>query len=475
MMPLGALFLLVGGVGCAEAVREYGSGGSGGDPGSTSSSSGGVGGAGGAGGGVGGSGGAGGAPALVCMPGQPAYAGPLCGPPGMPCKLLADENVQSPPAFRNDAPAVTADLNCEPQLAFSVAENGFHGFHARRDDAGQFVVDETPFEFASGGIAVGADGVTYVLAYAGAFNAAMFRRGPAGWDAGVPLPGSNFAFARGFARDAGGILHVGSSNKENSAIHAIFDPAASTFAVALLAPVGTPQVALGLGPDGAPHLAYWSAVNGMWVLNWNSPPQIPEEAVPLNGGSLDIGSQMHSIAVTPDPMEPSGAPHILVLRNTAVSEAQELVHATRYAGQWSYMAIDQEKIVGASHCNLGPKQAGETCDYDYEEIIPIGIVASQGGDSIAVYNKVHRMGTLVSDCMDPNFCFWQPLADNSTGQIVTATFNGEALVAQGSVGANAIIQSGTAAIDTIGRVHIALYDRPPGQNGSTARYLLVGP
>ncbi len=43
--------------------------------------------------------------------------------------------------------------------------------------------------------------------------------------------------------------------------------------------------------------------------------------------------------------------------------------------------------------------AGQTCDYDYEELSLIDIVASQGGGVSVVYNKVHRMGSLVAICM----------------------------------------------------------------------------
>jgi hypothetical protein len=303
----------------------------------------------------------------------------------------------------------------------------------------------------------------------------MYRRLNGQWDPGVPLPGETFAYPRGLASDANGKLHVGASTKGNTAIHAVFDPALSTWMVTPLGAVGTPQVALAVTPDGTPHVAYWSPVNGMWVLHWHSPPFGSEPAVPLNGGSLGAGSQMHSIAVTPDVADPLGAAHILVLRNAGMTQAQEIVHATRYGGKWSYLAIDQEKDIGASYCNAGPKVQGEMCTYDYEEIVPIGIVASQGGSSIAVYNKVHREGSLIADCKDPVFCYWVPLADSSTGEVVLATFDGNTLIAQSILPTDVVIQSGAVALDTIGRLHIAVYERPPGQSDTSVRYILVGP
>jgi len=473
-IPLALPFAALVAAACSETVREYdgAEGGMGGGPGPASSST--STGSGGAGGGAGGSGGSGGSPGPVCMPGQPAYAGPLCGAPEMPCHMLASDMLPNPPAFRNDAPAIAVDPNCEPQIAYSVAVGGYKGFHAKRGANGKFIEEPTPFPYAFGGINVGADGTSFILSYAGSFDTTMFRRSGGLWDPGVPLPGDNFAYPRGLARDANGMLHVGGSTKDNHAFHAVFDPALSTWTSTPLGPVGTPQVALAVTPGGTPHLAYWNPVNGMWALHWQSPPLAPEPTVPLNGGVLGAGSQMHSIAVTPDAADPIGAAHILVLRNSAITEAQELIHAARYGGKWSYMVIDQEKTVGVSYCDTPPKSAGEICDYDYEEIAPIGIVASQGGDSIAAYNKVHREGTRIANCMDPMFCYWDSVVDTSAGQIVLATFAGTTLIAQSILETDVIVQSGTAVLDTIGRIHIAVYERPSGQSDTSVRYIQVG-
>jgi hypothetical protein len=255
----------------------------------------------------------------------------------------------------------------------------------------------------------------------------------------------------------------------------VFDPMASTWSLVPLGPSGTPRVALAVAPEGTPHLAYWSNAGGSWSLSWHTPSMGAETAVPLNGSSLELASQMHSIAVTSEAMNPGGSPHILVVRNLPVPQAHELLYAYRAGGKWAFMPIDQEKVAGANYCNYSPTQPGETCNFDYETIIPIGMVASQGGTVGAVYNKVHRIGTLMANCNDPMFCYWQPSADNSAGEIVVATYAGGALAAKSTVGANALIQSATAAIDTIGRIHIAVYESPPGQSGTTVRYLLVGP
>lgn len=477
-LPLGALFLAVSGAGCAETIREYDTGSGGSGSSSSSSGAGGVGGVGGGDvGGAGGSGGVGGAPPLECMPGQPFYAGPLCGDPSMPCKLFNDEMLQSPPSFRNDAPAVAADPNCEPQIMYSTAEGGFKGFYAKRGPGNaQFVEEQTPFPFAFGGLAVGSDGAAFALAYGGAFNVTMYRYGEGGWDAGSPLPGENLAYPRGLARSENGTLHVGARAKDDTVLYALFDPVASSWSAAPLGSSGTAQVALAVTPAGTPHLAYWDSIpgGGGWALFWATPGFAPEIAAPLNGNTLESASQLHSIAVAPDASSQDGAPHILMVRNVAGGNTQEIVVVLRNGGSWLITAIDQEKVANVKLCNFIPMNTGELCDFDYEEIFPIGIVASQGGEVLALYNKVNRIGTMVANCNDPMFCYWMPQSDNSTGQINVAKFKDGALTAQGSVAVSTIIQSGAAALDTIGRVHIALYDRLPNQ-GSTVRYLLLGP
>ena len=67
-------------------------------------------------------------------------------------------------------------------------------------------------------------------------------------------------------------------------------------------------------------------------------------------------------------------------------------------------------------CDIPAAFDGQTCDYDYLRVRPLGIAASQGGDVRVLYAEDHFIGTLAATCMPgPPFPmrFWMPQSDAS--------------------------------------------------------------
>jgi hypothetical protein len=479
---LASIMIVAASTGCAPTVRGGETGSAGGDSPIVASGSGGgatTGGMGGEGGegGAGGAGGAGGMIPPVCMPSQRLYGGPLCGPPELPCNLLADELVHDTYAGRNEAPGVALDENDIPHFIFSVAQSGYQGFYARREAPNTFLVEQTPFSVARGGIAVDDLGTVYILADGADDGVGMFTRSQGQWSNAQVLEGQLLASASGLAKDEKGHLHVGMSAGQSIALYSRYDMALQSWlGIEQLGSQGEYRVPIAVTPAGDAHMAYWLAQNETWVLHWQTSKQPSEPVVSLPSGTgLSGPSEMHRIALTPDDANGcGGVPHLLVVRSIAdAPNGNEIVHAVRKSpGGWDIVPIDQEDIAAVQSC--GPPMAtGDTCTYEYEEIIPIGIVASQNGQVRVIYNKVHHLGTFVAECQQID-CLWTNQSDSSIGQLIVSGVGPGAVK---SVVSNAIaVEGATVALDTIGRIHIAAYDyEPPASFGTRVRYLLIGP
>jgi hypothetical protein len=466
-----------GAAACAQEPRTFdnaggsagagdGGGGAGGDGATSTGTAGG-----------GGAGGEGGAPPAVCEPGLPPFGGALCGPPALPCALLADEVLPSPPSFRNDSAAIAADGYCAPHIAYSVAENGFHGFYARRDDQGAWSAEETPFPIATVAIEAAQDGTPFVLAYNGAFGASLWNLTNGQWVGGTQIPGQAITWAAGMGRDSAGVLHAAGKNSTDDVLYARYE---NGWTLTQIGAKTSARVPLALSDSGAPHMAFWASNMSGWHLHWAAPPAAPEVATPLGSSLLDVQHQRHAIAVTAaDGQNPAGRPHLLFDRPVPnASPRQELAYATRQgAGAWNVFPLDQDKAQ-ASYCNNSPGGPGEACDFDFEETWPIAVVASRSGDVRFLYVKHQRQGTYVSTCLPPpqDICYWTPQTDNSTGQLLVGWLDGGQQPGSAPVADGILAVAGTAALDALGRMHIAVYDTyPPSQDGTTVRYLQIGP
>lgn len=405
---------------------------------------------------------------IACVDDNLPYAGPLCGPPGQPCTLSADEAVEAAHHFRNEAPAIAFNAACDPEVAFSIAEGGYFGYFARRVGVDSWSTEATPFPLARVALAHEPAGdAPLALAYDGAFGTSLWRREAGQWKSIAPLPGKNIASARGFARAPMGPLHAAVVADDGAVRHAIHDGAWQSTAIGGDAPA---SAAVALDPAGDPHLTFWSSKNLTWELYYAAPPEPPELVFPLGSNVLEL--QQHGIAVVPGDGNPlDAAPYVLAARQLA-GGLHELVLAHRISQQkWIVEVVIAEDDKDAKLCDGEPEGPGDTCDYDYVRYRPLAVVASAGGDVRFFYLQHHHVGTLVAQCqmMPMPVCAWAPQSDTSTAELRIGwpTDQGPKWAA---LAEDVFITDATATVDAAGRIHIAAYESE-NQDGLMVRYL----
>lgn len=428
------------------------------------------------------------APPVLCDPAAPAYDGPVCGPPERPCLVLADSTLPSPAAFRNDAPAVAVDDACLPQVAFSVAEGGYHGFHARLGTDGQWAVAGTPFPIAMVAAAVTPDGAPVLLAYDGTFAVSLATLDAAGDWVSEAVPGQMLASAAGMQRGSDGVVHAALWDSAGLVHYASrADDPAGTWQLAPLGERTDARTVLALSPglDQVPHLAWWrsDSTAGDWQLRWSLAAGAPETVATLGSSTLELESQRHALAVGPaDAANPGGRPHALFARRRQDDPGViELVHATRTgADTWTSARVDDSDVPDAASCNHEPIETGETCDVRADAIRPIGVVVGGDGDARLVYVEQHLDYTLVATCRPTprgEHCEWRPGEDRSTAELYVAwpdPTDETGAIARAAVADVFLASAGTVALDRTGSLHVALYGQEPGADGLLVRYLRLG-
>ncbi len=394
----------------------------------------------------------------VCDDDTLPYAGPLCGPPESPCALTANEAISPDHTFRNEAPAIALDIDCAPQVAYSVAVGGYHGYFARRVDDDSWESESTPMDLARVGLDY--DPVnehTYALAYGGAFNASLWSRDGGGqWSEEGAIAGQHIGSAYAFERDASGNFHAGLFNSGYVAEHGLWDGAWALQGFG----AQSQQTTLALDPiDDTPNLTYWTSENLTWELMWATPDDGPEVVTALGSNVLEI--QQHGVAVIPtdndDPL-PARPYVLLAIQQPGGLHTLALAHRVD-VDSWSVEEIIAEDDDGASLCQFAPGGPGETCDFDYVRYLPLSVVASAGGDVRFVYRMTHHMGTLVSECVEFPFpqCWWNLQEDNSTAELRIGwpTEDGPEWVAF----VDDVFATGlTMRVDADGVMHMAMYD-----------------
>lgn len=413
-----------------------------------------------------------------CTADLPEFDRRLCGPPELPCRIQ-DHDTLDPPAFRNDAPAVLVDGQCVPQVVFSVAENGFHGFHATVNDDGTWSAVETPFPIATVSALATPDGTPHLLAYDGAFNASLHSldaNQADGWTDAL-VPAEVYVSARALARTPDGRFHAAIGDQSGEVIYARY---IDTWQITRLSEEGTGRTHLTLSPAGIPQLAWWSAAGGDWLLRWKPHPGVAETATTLGSASLPFVTERIGISASvPDAQNPAGRPHISFARkrldNVRISD---LVYLTRRgASNWDAVLIDTDEIDGASFCNHQPQSAGEVCELRQDELAPIGLVATASGSVRILYARHRLEATMISQCMPPpsTVCGFTIGEDRSSAELMIAWVDDALAVGRASVGAVPLIADGTIVIDRVGSLHLAVYGRAHGDNETSVHYLRVGP
>ena len=404
---------------------------------------------------------------IACADDTLPFAGELCGPPELPCVVVASEAASAGHHFRNEAPAITVDTACDPRILYSVAEGGYHGFFARREGPDTWTTAETPFAIARVGLAHDYAGDrTLALAYNGAFGTSLWSWQGDVWTPDDAVMGQHIASAHAFARGGDGVLHAALYGSDNLIRVARHD---GSWMLADVAGQATASTALALDPDGAPHLTLWRSQGPNWELTYAAPPMAVEPAFSLGSNVLNLS--LHGVAVIPGDGDPlTMVPYIVHARRAG--QLHGIVLTRRVGvGKWSSDDVIVEDDQNASLCQGEPQTPGETCDYDYVRYRPLTIVASAGGDVRFFYGMTHHLGTLTAECVDLPFpmCFWTPLVDKSEAELrigwPTEQGPAWATLAEGIFATDL-----TVVVDANGRFHAAIYDTE-GEDEPMVRYL----
>jgi hypothetical protein len=375
------------------------------------------------------------------------FAGALCDPGASACTVTVDEPVDPVVAFRNGTPAITHDDGCAPQILYSRASGGFSGFLAVRQGADDWDTVATPEPVALGGIEFDATELhTQVLMYDGAFGVHYST-----WDGAFtdePDPAGQLLLrASGTASLGDGTLELAMTNSNGDLVWGEFDGAWS-----LGTGDGGETPAIAVTDTGAPQITTWTASVAGWALDWVDPvADVSEEIEPLGSAGLDLADQRIAIV--------GSTPHVAYARQSL--GLHQIRHAERTgAGTWAIATVAAEDPLVNETCDIPAAIDGQTCDYDYVRLRPLGLVASQSGDVLVLYAEDHFMGTVVTVCMPgPPFptCMWVPQSDQSEYATWIAAPDGNGgWDAQTLVTDRRIVGIDTS-LDGEGAVHVAAY------------------
>jgi hypothetical protein len=408
---------------------------------------------------------------LTCVDAGLPYAGALCGDAEEPCEVVVAEVVEAEHHFRNEAPAVAFDNDCAPRVLYSIAEGGYHGYFAVREDVDQWAVEETPFPIARVGLDYDHDAdETLALSYNGAFGTSLWSKGAGPWAEIEALAGKQIASAHGFARDpASGAAHAAVVTDGNAARHAIYDGGWMTDDLGTQA---SASATLALDGDGGAHLSFWSSVDLTWKLYYANPPEPAEEILALGSNVLNI--QRHGVAAFPGDNDPLAVGAAAIAAIQQPGGLHELVLAQRIAqGKWATEVIVSEDDQNAKLCLQPPAMTGDICEYDYVRYIPLEIVASDSGDVRFFFRQTHYAGSLIGECVMMPFpiCSWKANTNDSTAELRIGwpTDQGPEWA---TVTDEAFITDMSARIDAEGRIHVAAYDTENGDE-MMVRYLRI--
>ena len=396
------------------------------------------------------------------------FDGSLCGPPDAECVVLVDEAVDPQSAFRNDAPAITVDDACRPQILYSVAEGGFTGYFARRAGDDDWDVDETPFAYATGGLTYDAvEFRTLAVPYDGGDTGTSIWSWDGAWVEEDDMAGNWLTRAASVDGYADGSVHFGTVNTGTGEFVTWTWPGFNFYS----AQDSVERGAVAIGANGVPHTAVWSTFSGNWGLYWSDGTEVATGVAPLGSGVLERGEIR--IALTPEPgPDGTGVPHILFAQDTPGPQ-----HGLRYATPaddgWDVRDVVDEDPAG-TYCDGIPTFDGETCDYDYTVVRAIGVVASEGGDVRMLYTEDHHVGTLVAACMmiggGPPMCDWESMSDDTTSQLMIAWPDGAGVTSTAVVEGQPMTGA-TVELAPDGAIHVAAY--ADNTDGTTVRYLAL--
>ncbi|MBN2360372.1 MAG: hypothetical protein JXR83_13040 [Deltaproteobacteria bacterium] len=401
----------------------------------------------------------------------------ICGDSTRPCRVAVDETV-----FQHSnlmmMPGLALDTDHVPHLLFNQNLGGFNGYYAVRTGADSWAIEDLPGSVASGGIGIGAGGGPYAVTNGGNFVTSLLRRNSEGWSAIEVIPGQiHGPNGQGVEVDPDGDqVHAAVISSDNRALYALHTNTWTTRE--LNTGVSSYGYALALSPQREPHLAH-IATGGEsgWKVYWAAPPAATELVRSLETSGL-VRSEI-ALAVPPRAGNVDRDPHphlLFALPQSGNPGSHDLMLADRSSnGQWRLRTVAADTPGDDLRCLSRPTSEGETCDYDYDEVRPLAVVADELGNVRHLYSWLRSRGTMRTYC-EGSLCFWEPDVDTSTGALRLGWIDGSGAAHDADILTAAWVTAASARIDGLGRIHIVALDRgAPPAGAASIRYLRLEP
>jgi hypothetical protein len=406
---------------------------------------------------------------LPCGQALERFQGSLCGPASNPCVVRRNEVIPDSRGFRNDGPDLAIDRHDEAHILYPLAESGFYGFLVRAADGMPFGVEAIEPAMAVGAIAFDPDDRLYAMLNDG--YASRLWRADGDWELLYrSIPSIRAGRPGSLRRDDVGCLHVGATIDDAPAYLRRATGNTWTFDALTTETGSEPLVAL--APSGQPHLAYFTTGgDDSAELFWTAPPSAPEPILLIN----IRGEQRYpaALAVTGENGDTLGTPHILALQYSSDHERAAVVHAARRAdGTWQVQTLAEESALDPYGQGICPTCAAvpeenESCTCTYAAVRPLAIVTNDADDLRLLYARYDVALDLRGYCnARPQIvCEWTG-SRTVAGSVVLA-WPTAAGMAQQTVVDGILPGAAAAALDSRGRIHLALTDR------SEIRYALL--
>jgi hypothetical protein len=411
-----------------------------------------------------------------------AYAGPLCGPAGKPCKVEVDELVASDKSMWS-SPLALDDAG-QPMLGTTIGIDGFSGTVVRRSVAGAWTEEALPVQAADIQLAVNPAGQLVAYVDDGAMHQSLLRRSSGTWSTLATLPGKGWS-GTGLGIDSAGCTYVFRTDSTPYEVASYYQ-LSSTGAWSSYA-MGSGSMtagALALAPSGAPHIVAPGTSGSGIALYWAAAP-LPREQVDIVHPQ-PIFEERHFSVVATGSTTPGqlGTPHVAYRRRNG-DGSHDVVLATRAEGSgvWTRAVVAAESP--DAKCYAAPTMTGQTCDFDDVDFFPMAMLASATGEVRMLLGKVRLRGSLLAECTSgpgaPSSCVWkgEGLRERS---LLLAWLTAAGTAEQVTLSSDAQPAATTAddrwdvsaAIGADGRIHIAegAVDLPAA---ATIRYLRLAP
>jgi hypothetical protein len=431
---------------------------------------------------------------LACT--SPEFNGTLCGPPEEPCSVLLDETVSGQDSFRNDPPTMVIAPNDTPLVLFALPRGGYHGYLAHRGSGGKWAVSHLPMDVASGSLTCTKDGYVDLLADDGAFGVTHWTAKGDSWKLVETVPAKE-AFAHGFAQDPSGVFHasVKVGNNADTVAYARRDPTWG------MRSVGDSfyDAPLALSPSGKPYVASWQRTDSGtddWKLVLSGATS-DETVTTSQLDSSDNLSFLIALAVVAKGADET--PYLMFKKSSDPSQSSDLTYAhPSAAGTWTLGTIATDG--SPTQCTHEPSYNGEKCSYDFLKHQPLAAVATTSGELRLLFARRRFFGDLVSTCYGdsgagsgggsggapadagagsadayspPTGCHWNG-AGTTESRLEMAWLTSAGVERVTLVDKLDPWDTASAMVDSLGRIHVALYAYSMPSSDLVLRYLLIG-